>query len=98
MGVPPRCICGRKRMVSSMSTRRTATRTIRKRGMRTLDRNSSKFPFLSSRKWRLLEKEKSFSFLFFSWSVRGRNGQALVYHNLAIFRPLKRDAGRGYWE
>jgi hypothetical protein len=34
-------------------------------------------------------EEKSFSLLFFSWSLRGRNSPAVVYHNGAILRPLE---------
>ena len=50
MGVPPRCMCGKKRMVSSMSTTRTATRMTRKRGVRALDRNCIKVSFLEFEK------------------------------------------------
>jgi hypothetical protein len=40
-------------------------------------------------------EKKSFFLLFFSWSLRGRNIQAVVYHNRAIVRPLDERYGWG---
>jgi len=40
-------------------------------------------------------EEKSCSLLFFSWSVRGRNSQAVVYQNRGILRPLEERYGWG---